>query len=93
MTYPQPQPQPNPSFGKSIISVETLTLKCQRYREEHRISMAEHKERLADQEWTEEEFEAGFQEGVAPEDLSEGFLKYEALLRNELAKGEVGEIS
>lgn len=60
-----------------------------RYREGHGISMAEHFERLKENNWTHKEFQAGFREGVAPKDLSENFLKYEALLRRELAKGEV----
>lgn len=51
--------------------------------------MAEHLELLKENKWTHKEFEAGFQEGVAPKDMSENFLKYEALLRRELAKGEV----
>ncbi|CAB1104988.1 unnamed protein product [Ectocarpus sp. CCAP 1310/34] len=58
------------------------------YREGHGISMAEHFQRLKENNWTHKEFQAGFREGVAPKDLSENFLKYEALLRNELAKGE-----
>lgn len=57
----------------------------------HGISAKEHKELLKEYEWREEEFEAGFQKGVAPRDGSEHFLAYEALVRRELAKGEVSE--
>ncbi len=39
--------------------------------------------------WTEEDFNVGFQEEAGPENRSEAFLKYEALLKDELAKGEV----
>ena len=60
-----------------------------RYRDMHGISPKEHKELLNEYEWREEEFEAGFQKGVAPRDGSEHFLAYEALVRRELAKGEV----
>lgn len=60
-----------------------------RYRDMHGISPKEHKELLKEYEWREEEFEAGFQKGVAPRDGSKHFLAYEALVRRELAKGEV----
>lgn len=60
-----------------------------RYRDIHGISSKEHKELLEEYEWGEEEFEAGFQKGVAPRDGSKHFLAYEALVRRELAKGEV----
>lgn len=60
-----------------------------RYRDLHGISHKEHKELLKEYEWREEEFEAGFQKGVAPRDGSKHFLAYEALVRRELAKGEV----
>ncbi|CAB1106867.1 unnamed protein product [Ectocarpus sp. CCAP 1310/34] len=72
--------------GGRVTSTERKNL--QRYREDHGISMAEHFERLKETNWTHKEFQAGFREGVAPKDLLENFLKYEALLRNELAKGE-----
>ncbi|CAM9853634.1 unnamed protein product, partial [Ectocarpus fasciculatus] len=73
--------------GGRVTSTERKNL--QRYREGHRISMAEHFERLKENNWTHKEFQAGFREGVAPKDLSENFLKYEALLRQELSKGEL----
>ncbi|CAM9835368.1 unnamed protein product, partial [Hapterophycus canaliculatus] len=73
--------------GGRVTSTERRDL--QRYREGHGISLAEHFERLKENNWTHKEFEAGFQEGVAPKDMSENFLKYEALLRRELAKGEL----
>lgn len=60
-----------------------------RYRDMHGISPKEHKELLKEYEWREQEFEAGFQKGVAPRDGSKHFLAYEALVRRELAKGEV----
>lgn len=60
-----------------------------RYRDMHGISLDEHKDLLRQRQWKEEEFEAGFQKGVAPRDGSKHFLKYEALLRRALAKGEV----
>lgn len=60
-----------------------------RYRDMHGISPEEHQELLKEHDWREEEFEAGFQKGVAPRDGSKHFLKYEALLRRELEKGEV----
>lgn len=60
-----------------------------RYRDIHGISAGEHKELLKEHEWREEEFDAGFQKGVAPRDGSKHFLAYEALVRRELAKGEV----
>ncbi|CAB1116594.1 unnamed protein product [Ectocarpus sp. CCAP 1310/34] len=63
--------------------------KLNRYRDMHGISPEEHQELLKEHEWREEEFEAGFQKGVAPRDGSKHFLKYEALLRRELAKGKV----
>lgn len=47
---------------------------------------------LAERGWTEEEFEVGFQQGVAPRQGSQHFVKYEALVQRELAKGEVGAI-
>lgn len=56
-----------------------------RYREGHGISFDEHLDRLKENKWSEEEFEAGFQMGVA----TKNFLEYEALLRKELAKGKV----
>lgn len=55
----------------------------------HGISTVEHKEILRERDWREEEFEAGFQKGVVPRDGSKDFLEYEALVRRELAKGEV----
>lgn len=73
----------------TLPSTLTLTLTLARYREGHRITLAEHLELLKENKWTHKEFEAGFQEGVAPKDMSENFLKYEALLRRELAKGKV----
>lgn len=51
--------------------------------------MAMHCELLEQNDWTEEDFKAGFQKGVAPRDGSKDLLKYEALLKRELAKGEV----
>ncbi|CAM9770905.1 unnamed protein product [Ectocarpus sp. 4 AP-2014] len=74
--------------GGRITSTERRNL--QRYRGMHRISVAEHRDRLKEHGWTEEEFEAGFQELAAPKDMSkENFLKYEALLKSELDTGEV----
>lgn len=64
-----------------------------RFRQEHGISLAEHKELLRQNEWSDEEFQAGFQKGVAPRDGSKDLLKYEALVQRELAKGEVTTIS
>jgi len=43
---------------------------------------------LKENGWNEDEFEAGFQMGVA----TKNFLKYEALLRKELGKGKVGRL-
>lgn len=60
-----------------------------RYRNLHRVSMEEHNTLLKGRGWTEEEFEAGFRQGVAPRQGSEHFIQYEALVRRELAKGEV----
>lgn len=60
-----------------------------RFRQEHGISLAEHQGLLEQNDWTEEEFEAGFQKGVAPRDGSKDLLKYEALVQRELGKGEV----
>lgn len=57
----------------------------------HRVSMDEHNTLLKGRGWTEEEFEAGFRQGVAPRQGSEHFIQYEALVRRELAKGEVRE--
>lgn len=55
--------------------------------------MAEHEERLKEHNWTEEDFEAGFQEGSGPidgfKDVSENFLAYQALVKDTLATGEV----
>ncbi|CAM9173472.1 unnamed protein product [Ectocarpus sp. 8 AP-2014] len=69
--------------GGRVTSTERKNL--QRYREGHGISFDEHLDRLKDNKWSEEEFEAGFQMGVA----TKNFLEYEALLRKELAKGKV----
>lgn len=55
----------------------------------HGISLDEHRELVREHEWKEEEFEAGFQKGVIPRDGSKDFLTYEALVRRELAKGQV----
>lgn len=55
----------------------------------HHISSAEHEERLKEHNWTEEDFEAGFQEEVGPEEMSENFLAYQALVKDTLATGEV----
>lgn len=60
-----------------------------RYRDLHSISYKEHEDLLSEHGWTEEEFEAGFQKSVPPRDGSKDFLKYEALVRRELANGEV----
>lgn len=60
-----------------------------RYRDVHHIASAEHEEILRQHHWSEEDFEAGFQEGVVPRDGSKDFLKYEALVQRELAKGQV----
>lgn len=60
-----------------------------RYRITHRVTMEEHNALLKGRGWTEEEFEAGFRQGVAPRQGSEHFIQYEALVRRELAKGEV----
>lgn len=57
-----------------------------RYREGHGIPYEEHLEWLKEHNWTEAEFDAGFQLGVA----TKNFLKYEELLRDELGKGKVG---
>ncbi|CAM9562536.1 unnamed protein product [Pylaiella littoralis] len=73
--------------GGRVTSTERRNL--QRYREGHRISLLEHLELLRENNWTHKEFEAGFQEGVAPKDMSENFLKYEELLRQELSKGKL----
>lgn len=56
-----------------------------RYREGHGIDFDEHLERLKENGWKLEEFEAGFQTGV----VAKNFLKYEELLQNELGKGKV----
>ncbi|CAM9562606.1 unnamed protein product [Pylaiella littoralis] len=69
--------------GVRVTSTERKNL--QRYREGHDIPYDEHLEWLQENGWTEEEFEAGFQLGVA----TENFLKYEELLRDELVKGKV----
>ncbi|CAM9748259.1 unnamed protein product [Scytosiphon promiscuus] len=69
--------------GGRVTSTERKNL--QRYREGHNIAREEHLDRLKDNNWTEEEFEAGFQMGVA----TKNFLKYEELVRKELSKGEV----
>lgn len=58
---------------------------CCRYREGHAIGFDEHLERLKDNGWSTEEFEAGFQTGV----VTKNFLKYEDLLQKELKKGKV----
>lgn len=63
--------------------------KLHRYRDVHHIASAEHEEILRQHHWSEEDFEAGFQEGVVPRDGSKDFLKYEALVQRELAKGQV----
>lgn len=57
----------------------------------HHISSAEHEERLKEHNWTHEDFLAGFQEAVGPEDevMSEKFLAYQALVKDTLATGEV----
>lgn len=62
-----------------------------RYRDMHGISADEHQEVLRQHNWKEEEYEAGFQKGAPPRDGSKYFLKYEALVRRELAKGEVSK--
>lgn len=75
---------------RSLISTYSVVHTLNRYRGGHRISVVEHRERLREHGWTEEEFEAGFQELAAPKDMSkENFLKYEALLKSELDTGEV----
>ncbi|CAM9748328.1 unnamed protein product [Scytosiphon promiscuus] len=76
-------------FYFCVVDSSCRITAIKRYREGHGISLAEHFERLKENNWTHKEFEAGFQEGVAPKDMSENFLKYEALLRRELAKGEL----
>ncbi|CAM9365156.1 unnamed protein product [Ectocarpus fasciculatus] len=68
---------------------QTEKRKLQRYRELHGIVLEEHTFMLAERGWTEEEFEVGFQQGVAPRQGSQHFIKYEALVQRELAKGEV----
>lgn len=55
----------------------------------HGISPAEHLSLLEEYEWREDEFDAGFQNGVAPRDGSKHFLKYEDMVRQKLAKGQV----
>lgn len=63
-----------------------------RYRDLHRISSAEHQERLKEHNWTQEDFLAGFQEEVSREqvnEVSEKFLKYQAMVKETLATGEV----
>lgn len=66
---------------------------CDRYREVHHISSAEHEERLKEHNWTEDDFQAGFQEGVevGPGVVSENFLKYQALVKDTLATGKVSQ--
>ncbi|CAM9215923.1 unnamed protein product [Discosporangium mesarthrocarpum] len=65
--------------------------KLRRYRVAHSISQADHKAMIREMGWREDEFEAGFQGGVAPRDGSQHFLKYEGMLRQELAKGYVSD--
>lgn len=76
-------------------SHRTTTPLRNRYREVHHISSAEHEERLKEHNWTEDDFEAGFQEKahVGPEDapVSEKFLAYQALVKDTLATGEVSK--
>lgn len=62
-----------------------------RYRIMHRVSMEEHNTLLKGRGWTEEEFEAGFRQGVPPRQGSEHFIQYEAMVQRELAKGEVSK--
>ncbi|CAM9494534.1 unnamed protein product [Ectocarpus sp. 13 AM-2016] len=68
---------------------QTEKRKLQRYRETHGVALEEHNFMLAERGWTEEEFDVGFQPGVAPRQGSQHFVKYEALVQRELAKGEV----
>ncbi|CAM9362141.1 unnamed protein product, partial [Hapterophycus canaliculatus] len=63
--------------------------KLQRYRDIHNVSLEHHKRFLEGRGWTEEEFDVGFQQGVIPRQGSKHFVKYEALVKRELAKGEV----
>lgn len=78
---PSPSMPPGKLLGIFFVPV--------RYRDLHSISYKEHKDLLSKYGWTEEEFEAGFQKSVPPRDGSKDFLKYEALVRRELANGEV----
>lgn len=75
----------NPTLAAIICNIDN----CNRYREVHHISSSEHEERLKEHNWTEEDFEAGFQEAVGPEEMSENFLAYQALVKDTLATGEV----
>ncbi|CAM9779309.1 unnamed protein product [Sphacelaria rigidula] len=75
--------------GGKVTPIEKQ--KLERYRTAHGIPLTEHKAFLKQFDWKEEEFEAGFQKGVAPRDGSKDFLKYEAMVRRELAKGEIEE--
>lgn len=61
--------------------------KLELYREMHAIPDEEHRSLLFEQGWKEEEFEAGFQKDIA----SSHFQQYAALVKKELAKGEVGK--
>ncbi|CAM9305592.1 unnamed protein product [Choristocarpus tenellus] len=65
--------------------------KLRRYRLNHQISLAEHKVLVNEMGWRDDEFEAGFQGGKAPRDGSQHFLKYERVLSQELAKGDVND--
>lgn len=66
-------------------------VKLCRYRNTHGVSLEEHHALLKQRGWTSEEYEAGFLQGVAPREGSEHFIQYEALVRRELASGEVRE--
>ncbi len=64
-----------------------------RYRNTHGVGLEEHYALLKQRGWTSEEYEAGFRQGVAPREGSEHFIQYEALVRRELASGEVRQVA